>query len=201
MEKILSNHSEMTIEHIPVPWARAQKMVKNGQAHGMVTTPTPERLEYSYRSKNSVFLLPFVAVTHAEDRRFMQELDPDTLALYRDKVFCDVLGNGWADNFYRDKPVKVHTVPTITECLKLLAARRVVGIVHAQPVLKLYIENLGLEDTLKLHDIASKLSPEFPLLISKKVKNAKEIIASFDKHFNEDRHIIRLDRRTPKVIQ
>jgi len=45
----------LTIEHIAVPWARAQQMVRTGKADGMVTTATPARLEYTYKSQNSVF--------------------------------------------------------------------------------------------------------------------------------------------------
>lgn len=120
-------------------------------------------------------------------------VSPDDLSEFKDTIFCDVLGNGWADYFYNDKPVTVYKAPTIIECLKLLASKRVSGIIHAQPVLELYIKNLGLNDKLFVHTTPSERSPVFPLLISKKVKLAKEILTSFDRHFEDDHKLIHLD--------
>ncbi|MCW8915666.1 MAG: transporter substrate-binding domain-containing protein [Magnetovibrio sp.] len=192
IDRILSDHPGVTIEHIAVPWARAQIMVKNGKADGMITTPTAERLQYTLRSENNIVLLPFVLATNKNSKRLNELDDVDNLKPVAGKIFCDVLGNGWAENYYKDKPVVVRIAPTIKECLRMLSVNRVDGIVHAHPVLDMYVNELGLQYNIRIHTSPSLLSPTFPLLISKKNSKAKEILTSFDKHFLEDHTTIYL---------
>lgn len=180
MDDLLSKQMGMQIEHAPVPWGRAQKMVEMGRADAFVTTPTPERLKYTYPSKSNVFVIPFIAVVKKFKTINSLLNDPDDLSKLKDYLFCDVLGNGWANYFYKDKPVKLHIVPTIKDCLNLLNAERVDAIIHAGPVLEHYIKELGLQNSLTTKPKASVRSPKFRLLVSKKSPLGENFIKTFD---------------------
>lgn len=196
MEHILSDHLGLDVEHIAVPWGRAQQMVKTGAADGMVTTATSERLTFTNRSSSDVFILPFVVATRTETAAVLQTFNPDDLTLFSGKRFCDVLGNGWAQVFYEEKPVELYIAPTIRECLKLLSFGRVDGIVHAEPVLRHYVKEMALSKEVYVHSNPSRTSPVFPLLISKKSKHSAEMLERFDSHFRSHHKIIHLTQLT-----
>lgn len=187
VETILGKRLGMKVRHLPVPWGRAQFLVETGQVDAFVTTITPKRLTYALASKSKIFLLPFVPVVRSYDAKVQKLKNPDDLSLYQGELFCDVLGNGWADYFYKDKPVEIYTAPSIKECLKLLRAHRVEAIIHARPVVKKYINELGLHKELSLLNIPSEKSPNFSFLLSKK--------SSFDQAFLDyfDQTIYRLE--------
>lgn len=185
MEKILSQAMGMQVTHTPVPWARAQNMIKHGTADAFITTPTPERLTFATKSRSIVFVLPFVAAVKKYSDAYDKLKNPDDLSALADSVFCDVLGNGWADYFYKDKLVTLHTAPTIKECLKLLNAGRVDAIIHAAPVLNKYVKELSLSDEIEVRTQSSQKSPQFPLLISKKSHLGQDFLDQFDAYFEE----------------
>lgn len=185
MEVILSQHLKMKVSHIPMPWGRAQNMVEMGNVDAFVTTSTPKRLEYAYASNSKVFFLPFVAAVKKSTIAAENLKDPDDLSAFPQRTFCDVLGNGWADYFYKDKPVRLFIVPTIMECLKLLDAERVDGIIHAAPVLQKYVQEMGLSHSIEVRSKPSKKSPNFSLLLSKKSPLGKAFLDQFDQHFQE----------------
>lgn len=185
MEKLLSDGLNVQVKHIAVPWGRAQEMIKNGYADAFITTVTKDRLSYSYASEETVYKLPFVAAIKKNSPIRTRLEDPDNLQDFSSKTFCDVLGNGWADAFYKDKPVRVHIVPTIKECLKLLDVGRVDAIVHAKPVLEHYTKEIGLESSIVILDSPSVRSPDFALLLSKKSRFGQDFLLNFD-HFMEE---------------
>jgi polar amino acid transport system substrate-binding protein len=184
MDSLLSKELGMIVTHTPVPWGRAQRMVEMGSADAFVTTVTPKRLEFARASKSKVFVLPFVAAVKRNSDAASKLHNPDDLSAFKDHLFCDVLGNGWADNFYKDKPVKVHIAPSIKECLKLLNAGRVDAIIHAAPVMDEYVKELSLSNEIKISQQSSQQSPQFSLLVSKKSPLGQDFLDIFDAYFN-----------------
>ncbi|MDV7339708.1 transporter substrate-binding domain-containing protein [Terasakiella sp. A23] len=189
MDEILAQQMGMKVTHIPSPWGRAQKLVERGSVDAFVTTVTPKRLQYSSASEAKVFILPFVPVVRSFDLKVKSFKDADDLSQYKDQLFCDVLGNGWADYFYKDKPVQVYTAPTIKECLLLLRAGRVQSIIHAEPVLRKYIKELDLEKALTVLPRPSARSPKFSLMISKKSRLDQDFLDYFDQHLASQKEI------------
>lgn len=186
MDHILSKQLGMVVTHTPVPWGRAQKMVETGAADAFVTAATPKRLEYAIASRSNVFVVPFVAIVKKQSHAFYNLTDPDDLSLFEGRTFCDVLGNGWSDYFYKDKPVNLHIVPSIKQCLKLLNVGRVDAIIHAAPVLNKYMNELSLSQSLHIKNKASQKSPHFPILISKKSHLGQDFLDQFDQYLENN---------------
>lgn len=188
VDKILAKRMGMKVIHLAVPWGRAQEMVKAGEADAFITTVTAQRLEYALPGKTKFFLLPFSPVVRKTDSKVHTLTDPDDLSAYKDQLFCDVLGNGWADIFYKSQPVRVYIAPSIKECLRLLAANRVQGVIHARPVAEKYITDLKLQDKLTVLDLQSDLSPNFAFLLSKKSSLGPDFVTHLDRLLSETPH-------------
>ncbi|WP_417822222.1 substrate-binding periplasmic protein [Terasakiella sp.] len=185
VEHLLGQIMGMRVEHIAVPWGRAQKMIRDGAADAFITTVTPERLTYSTPTQDSLFYVPFVLATLKESAADQRLKSPDNLIPVMGSTFCDVLGNGWATQFYQNKPVKVHYAPTIEECLKMLQVGRVSGIVHAQAVVKHYADIMGLGKTIHIFPTPAQSSPTFPILVSNKSVWKDRFLKEFNSRFSQ----------------
>ncbi|WP_120495440.1 ABC transporter substrate-binding protein [Kiloniella sp. EL199] len=186
MESVIQERMGIPVEHHGFPWARAQQAVKSGEVDAFITTPTNERLEFSRASKNVVFPLrfqPVVRVNSEEESRFKSEIDITTTL--KSKRYCDVLGNGWAKEFYRKKNLKYLIVPTLDVCLKHLVQGQTDIIIHAEPVAADFIKELQLGTQVKILPIVMESSPEFPLLVSKKSPFGQAFISDFDETLGE----------------
>ncbi|GGF71764.1 hypothetical protein GCM10011332_27180 [Terasakiella brassicae] len=191
VEHLLGQIMGLRVEHIAVPWGRAQKMIREGTADAFITTVTPERLTYSTPTQDSLFYVPFVLTTLKESAADQRLKSPDNLIPVMGATFCDVLGNGWATQFYQNKPVNVHYVPTIEECLKMLQVGRVSGIVHAQAVVKHYADIMGLENNIHIYPNPAQSSPSFPILVSNKSVWKDRFLNDFNSRFSR-----KLDKQT-----
>ncbi|WP_419797780.1 MAG: substrate-binding periplasmic protein [Terasakiella sp.] len=185
VEHLLGQVMGLTVKHIAVPWGRAQKMIREGAADAFITTATPERLTYSTPTKDSLFYVPFVLATLKESTADQRLKSPDNLMPVIGSTFCDVLGNGWAKQFYQNKPVKVHYAPTIEECLKMLQVGRVSGIIHAQAVIKYYADTMGMSKNIHIFPTPAQSSPSFPILISNKSVWKDRFLKDFNSRFSQ----------------
>ncbi len=191
VEHLLGDVMSLRIEHIAVPWGRAQKMVREGVVDAFITTVTPDRLTYSTPTQDSLFYVPFVLTTLKGSLADQRLKSPDNLTPVMGAIFCDVLGNGWATQFYQNKLVNVHYAPTIEECLKMLQVGRVTGIVHAQAVVKHYAEIMGLGNNIHIHPTPAQSSPSFPVLVSNKSVWKDRFLKDFNTRFSQ-----KLDKQT-----
>ena len=191
VEYLLGQIMGLPVEHIAVPWGRAQKMVREGSADAFITTVTPERLTYSTPTQDSLFHVPFVLTTLKGSFSDQRLKSPDNLIPVMGATFCDVLGNGWATQFYQNKPVNVHYAPTIEECLKMLRVGRVSGIIHAQAVIKHYADIMGLHNEIHIFPTPAQSSPSFPILVSNKSVWKDRFLKDFNIRFSQ-----KLDKQT-----
>ena len=176
IEKILSEKLNYSVRHIGVPWNRAQSMVRSGEADAFVTAVTAERLSYSKSNSKSLHKLNYQAFA-LEGSRVQKVLagDPDLQGKSRSLRFCDVIGNSWADAFYRTKKIELHTVTTIIGCLKMLQRNRQDVVIHSvdviesilakEPSLNLIIKSPYLYEEIDFHLLVSKKSAHlYPIL-------------------------------------
>ncbi len=69
---IITDRMGQNIQHIGVPWKRAQAMVRSGIADAFITTPTKGRLQFTERSENPVYSLAFRAFVSGESAIYPQ---------------------------------------------------------------------------------------------------------------------------------
>jgi len=166
VEELLVNKLNYTVRHIGVPWNRAQSMVRSGEADGFVTAATQERLSYSKSSSQILYRLKFQGFSlKNSSAQLTLRTDPEIQSESKTLKYCDVIGNGWAVEFYEKKQVLFHRVPTILNCLKMLQRKRQDVVIHSVDVVEAI---LAKEPSLKEISKSEHLYQEvaFQLLIS-----------------------------------
>ncbi len=181
MDSIFAGIEDYEVVHSGLPWERAQQVFFGGLVDGMVTTATQKRLKYSRPSREAALEIPFHPIIRV-DSEFEEDIlrDPE-LKVLKDLRYCDVLGNGWAEEFYSNRGIEYSIAPTIDHCLLQLSLNRVDVVVHAKPVLEIFKTRLGLGEQLKIVDLKYEESPQFPLLVSNSFERAPDLIEKFDR--------------------
>ncbi|MFV3073473.1 substrate-binding periplasmic protein [Niveispirillum fermenti] len=128
-QSVLHDRLGQTVEHQAFPWARAQAMVRGGEADGFLTVPTPERMAYVLASATPVFRFPMSIVAARDNPR----LD----ALRRVRSLADLapfrvghyIGSGWAEAHLRPLGLDIHWATDLAGALRLVANGRVDAVV------------------------------------------------------------------------
>lgn len=108
------------------PWARCQDNVRNGEAHAMITVPTPERLGYAATHKDPFYLKALHVFTYRGHPKLayikaMKTLD-DILA--GDLTVVTYAGNGWNDRNIKARGIRIYEAPLLKSVWRMLANRR-----------------------------------------------------------------------------
>ncbi len=72
MDELLGNRLKLSVQHAAYPWARAQAMVKAGQADGFVTAATPERAQYTIATTEWLYQSRLTLFTRANHPRLAE---------------------------------------------------------------------------------------------------------------------------------
>lgn len=181
MERVFAEMDGFDVIHNGLPWERAQKVFFAGRVDGMVTTATQKRMQYAKKSSEAALEIPFHPIIRRNSDLKDKILQDKSLGELRGYRYCDVLGNGWADEFYKKRNIEFSVAPTIDNCLNQLKLNRVDIVIHAKPVLEIFKSKLGLDEDLEIVDLKYDESPQFPLLVSNNYGSADEVIDSFDR--------------------
>ncbi|WP_169543579.1 substrate-binding periplasmic protein [Sneathiella aquimaris] len=180
IEEIIQKRLGIDVIHKGVPWGRAQEEIERGTADAFVTTPTPTRKKYAIPSDQNVLYVPFEAFVRKGSSAENSLKSGRPLTALKNTGFCDLLGNGWAVEFYRARKIDYQIAPTIDSCLNMLSRGRTDIVIHATPVTQLFIKKLGFtNEIVRISHVYSE-SPKFPLLISKKSKFGADFLERFD---------------------
>jgi len=122
MEELLHRRLGLALRHEGYPWARAQQLVRLGEADAFVTVATPERLAYTVAGREWVTqgrMSMFVRADSPLRQRLQALRSPEDL---RGLSLGTYLGNGWVKA--RLGGWEVHYSPSRDHALKMLVARR-----------------------------------------------------------------------------
>lgn len=180
MDRIFAEIEGYELVHDGLPWERAQQVFFGGRVDGMVATATRKRLGHARKSVQAALEIPFHPIVRRNSPLKDRLLADPSLNDLRGYRYCDVLGNGWAEEFYRNRNVTVSVAPTIENCLLQLKLDRVDIVIHAKPVLEIFRRQLDLDDVLEIVDLKYEESPAFPLLVSNAFADPEDLIDRFD---------------------
>ncbi len=122
LNTVLKNRLNIETQYNGYPWSRAQVNVKKGIADAFVTSPIPERLEYTVCSKEPVFsgdIVIYTYVNHPRRDEILAIQSPQDLLEF---VLVDYRGNGWLKSRLPD--ARVVWTDTLEQTYKLLANKR-----------------------------------------------------------------------------
>jgi len=201
MEKIFDRIEGYGVVHDGLPWERAQQMFFGGRVDGMVATATGKRLGFARKSAQAALEIPFHPIVRHNSPLKNKLLRDQTLRELSEYRFCDVLGNGWAEEFYAARDIQFSVAPTIDNCLQQLKLGRVDIVIHARPVLEIFRRQLDLEEDLEIVDLKYAESPEFPLMVSNAYSDRDELLERFDRAVMRMRESGDLDDAMSKLIE
>lgn len=126
------------------PWARAQDMVRTGQADGFVTVPTPERQAYALFARQPLIDGMDVVLVYAaaSPRRAAIERAASAADL-QEFALVDYIGNGWGDAIWRGWPT-VERVRDLRTLLRMVATGRAEIAVQPRAVVAAVARQAGL---------------------------------------------------------
>ncbi|WP_277872941.1 substrate-binding periplasmic protein [Pseudodesulfovibrio cashew] len=183
------------------PWARCQDHVKNGEADGMVTVPTPERLAYTkthstpfYRKKLSVFT--YAGNPKMSQIQSIKDIDDIVKANLSVVTYS---GNGWNDRHIRTRGIKTHETPNLVNVWSMLANRRGDIVIEWPVAAWPDIKKAGVSKDIIFTNAVLDCMP-FHLLIRKDSPYA-DILPDFDKKIIEMQQDGTIDRIMSKYIE
>lgn len=142
----------IAVEHRGYPWARAQAMVKVGDADAFLTVATRERTEYTVAGNEVVLSLDNVAYISARHPRRQELEQVKTLGDLKPYLIGAYLGSGWAKTRLTEH--RVHWAPRISTILGMVSAERVDALVEAAQVVRYHVHRLNLDaDIIELAPI------------------------------------------------
>lgn len=107
------------------PWARAQKMVKDGEADGMVTVYTKERQTFTVATK-PLWKIVETIFFRRDNPKACKILKVNSFKDLRNFTLVDTIGSGWTKEQYKKYQIKhIVWVPSVESAFNMLAKGRV----------------------------------------------------------------------------
>jgi len=184
VDKLLRDKLKMRVDHVGLPWKRAQKSVSTGLMDALITVPTIDRLKYSQSTTNDLYNLKwriFVSKRSKKFSKIMSMKDPLDSEKF---TYISLLGDKTSENLYKQKNKKYSLVKNINNAIKMLAIGRADIFIHSQMVMTENLNNLKLDDDVKMHPKEYVKIP-FTLLISKKSKYRDSLTKKVDEIVND----------------
>lgn len=137
IDHILRDGLGLTVQHQAFPWARAQAMVRSGEADGFCTVPTPERSSYTLISQRSVRDAPVRIIAASDNPRLDELRAVRTLTDLRPFRIGKYIGSGWAEANLRPLGLSIQDAADLTGALRLVANGRVDAVVDGVDSMRL----------------------------------------------------------------
>lgn len=136
---------DWTFQYTAAPWARAQDMVRTGQADGFITVATPERQDYALFARQPLVGGMGMVIVHAADSPRRAEIERiagnDDL---RNFALVDYIGNGWGNSIWEGWPT-VERVRDLRTLIRMIATGRADIALQPRAVVEAVTRQIGLQ--------------------------------------------------------
>ena len=179
LDELLGARLGLELRHNGAPWKRAQRLVQQGSLDAFVTLPTESRLAFAKSSNSTVYSLEMLAIVKRGSRAETELTKRPAVESVSKLRVCDILGNGWAEQFYARNKVKFRTAKNVETCLRMIARGRMDVMIQPAAVAASQIKKAGLSDQIVVLPKAYD-AMRFTLLLSKSFANADQLLSRFD---------------------
>ncbi len=180
LKEAIHNRMMVPVSFQVLPWARAQILVKQGEADAFVAFPSEQRKLYTKVSKETVTTWG-VSIFAPIQGRYVKELSKiHEIAGLKPYALGSMIGNGWAKKNLAG--MNVAWVPKMEQLIKLVAFGRVEALPDSPIVVKFYMRELGLED--EIIELNNLVSTTLHLCIGVKSKYL-DMLPQFDETLRE----------------
>ncbi len=143
LDELLGQRLKLSVQHAAYPWARAQAMVKAGQADGFVTAETPERMQYTVATSEWLYQTRLTLFTRADHPRLAELQKLRGMEELADTKIGSYMGHGWVQA--KLGHLKVYYATDRETALRMLLAKRFDVVADVSVSARKGIENMGLE--------------------------------------------------------
>ncbi|WP_250654933.1 substrate-binding periplasmic protein [Alkalimarinus coralli] len=180
VKEVFETKLKEPVEFYGYPWKRVQHNVEIGVHDALVTTATEARLAYSNSSSEVVYTLEEKAFInrHSKHKKALSALTLSNISELENYNVCDMIGNGWANNFYGKYGIEIKRFKDINLCFRNIAFERYDIAIHASAAGLALLKKEQLTDKVEMLPFVFDEVP-FPLLVSKKSKHP-DILPKFD---------------------
>lgn len=146
MHELLTRRLKLSVEHTVYPWARAQALVKAGQADGFVTVATPERLQYTVPASEWITQDRLTLFARADSPRLPELQKLRSIADLGELSIGSYMGHGWVQAKLGHLNVQYAT--DRSTALRMLLAKRFEVMADVAVPARAGIKSLGLESSI-----------------------------------------------------
>ncbi len=183
LTEAIQNRMGISVFHQGYPWARAQRMVRDGEADAFATVPTSERQEYTVISEEPVIVTRISPFVNRNNPRMDALRQITKISDLQEFTLGHYTGSGWAENNL--KGMEVSYAPTLDSTLMMLAMGRFDVFVDASLVIQYRIKELGLKE--QIVELPNALDQETINLCIGKESSFAYIVPLFDETMREMR--------------
>lgn len=180
MDEIVGRRMGLTVSHHGSAWKRAQLNVERGKLDGFITVPTDKRLQFATRSKSIVYRFEMRAVTKTGTKADLVLQQNNGIEAIRRFKVCDIVGNGWGQNFFSKHKVPYVTASNLAACIRILNKERVDVSIQSTGAVTSELAANGLSDKIKIHPKIFG-GMDFALMVSKKSSIEPAFLEEFDR--------------------
>lgn len=133
----------LKVTKVGLPWNRVQQTVLRNQADAFITFASEERLQFADTIGPVFYALEQHPVTRLEDARAADDIIQSGMGRY-----CRMQGDNWSEEFYRALSITAFAAKDSRACLNLLDLNRADIFVHPRPIVRIRLEQMGLQNRL-----------------------------------------------------
>ncbi|HYC02207.1 MAG TPA: transporter substrate-binding domain-containing protein [Azospirillaceae bacterium] len=145
-EEAVARRLGVPVEHSGHPWARAQAMVRAGDADAFCTVPTDERRGYTIIGRSVAVAAPVLIFACATSRRLGELRAVRTIDQLKGFRLSSYIGSGWAREALVGRGLEVEMAPDLGGALRLVAHGRVDATVDNADVVRVRMGREGIRD-------------------------------------------------------
>lgn len=170
------------VDYRPIPWARAQKMVEDGEADGFVTLPTEARRKYALFTSKPLISVESPLLVTVKGAPVATELKAATSAADLAKFrIGDYRGNSFGEAIHKDWENR-QIVTDIPGVLKILDAGRIDYTLQIKEVVQYFAKQAGLSDRFDYTPLTflADQTQHFHIAIRASLPDAEKLIADIE---------------------
>lgn len=122
--EVLEHRMGLEVSHQGLPWARAQSMVKNGQADAFISVATSERLKYVDAALEPVVVGPITLFTKNDPASVNKLVNVQTVDDLKPLNILDYSGNGWGNAHFPETEFQRILLFDLADAFNMLAKGR-----------------------------------------------------------------------------
>jgi len=180
LNELLHKRLNIELEHVGLPWKRAQVIVEDGIYDAVITSPTAKRKKLHAINEETLINIEWRIFVSKNSKKFFDVMDMNNPLKNKNFSYCSILGDDSSREIFKNYGIEgFHQSKDLHKSIEMLDSGRIDIFMNSKLTTLTKIYEKGLQDKIKLHPTAYKEMP-FKLMISNKSSYNKKILKKLD---------------------